>query len=161
MAKRNVAVDDRPLFIIGVDPGKITGVSIYTNWKLIHHNEIPADEVYEMLALHTLPALHGLRVIIAAERYVFGVNSTRKTRQSDPMKLTGQLEGIAKLHDAEFRLVNQADSKKMAPDSKLRELGWYTKTKDGHANDASRVVFVTLAHVHPTEFTKLVYGVIE
>lgn len=161
MAKRNVAVDDRPLFIIGVDPGKMTGVSIYSGLKLIYTAEVPAEEVTDLLTMKTLPALHGFRIIIAVERYVFGVSAVRKTRQSDPMKLTGQLEDVARRYEAEFRLVSQADTKKMAPDKLLRQLGWHVKTKDGHSNDASRVVYTTLAQVDTTEFVRLLDSVVK
>lgn len=161
MAKQRVAVDDRPLFIIGVDPGKMTGVSAYANGKLHMHKELPADEVTEYLSLKVLPALHDMRVVIGVERYTFGVGATRKSRQLDPVKLTGQLEDVARRYAAEFVLINQADSKRMAPDRVLRLIGWYVRTAEGHANDASRVVYTTLAQVNLTEFTKLVESVIE
>ena len=161
MARKRLAVDDRPLFIIGVDPGKATGISVYTGGKLIHHDTVPADEVYETIALRTLPALHGLRVVIGVERYTYGINATKKSRQTDAMEIMGQLEGAAKIYHAEFRLINQSDTKKLASNTTLKSIGWWVHDPEGHTNDASRVALTTLAQVRPTEFAKLIYGVVE
>lgn len=161
MAKRHVAVDDRPLFIIGVDPGKATGIGAYTSGKIVGRIELPADEVAEYLAMNVLPALHSNRVIIGVERYVFGVGATRKTRQNDPARITGQLEDLARRFSAELHMVNQADSKRLASDATLKKLGWWVRDPAGHMNDGVRVVLTTLAQLDVTEFTRVYESVIE
>lgn len=149
-------LDDRPLIIFGVDPGKETGIVVYAGGKLIGKVSLPAADATPWI----MNRLQGVdteahRIIIGVERYNFGLNAVKKTRQTDPTEITGQLKAVARSVHAFFLLVNQADSKKLGRDAVLRRIGWYT-IGHGHINDGARVVLQVLAVDRPNEFASVV-----
>ena len=150
------SLSERELVIIGVDPGKETGVVLYRKNKLREKASLPAAEVTPWV-LHRLddydPAY--FRIIIAVERYNIGPHTVKKTRQLDALDLMSQLKLTACHRHVKFRTVNQADSKKLAGDRRLKDIGWFT-IGHGHINDGARVALTTLAREDATVFADLV-----
>jgi hypothetical protein len=130
------------LIYIGVDPGEVTGICVYVDqqWQ---GWEIPAESVSERL--HATVERYGVKNIrIGCEQYVQRRNS-RLTEQPQAQRITGVVQGLGCF----TRLIAPSTAKAMCTDHRLRQLGWYSKTPDGHINDGSRVLFALIAITSP------------
>lgn len=150
------------MIILGVDPGKITGLAFWTSpgepplsitfqtpWLL---TEVPAQEVtktIKMILRSRKPEL------IACERYVAGTGRRAMTHQPDAPELMGELRELARSYDCHFTQQLPGPAKKMAPADVLKRIGAYLKTPDGHANDAARQVVRGLALNYRSYFAEL------
>lgn len=87
------------------------------------------------------------KVRIGSERYTIPTGRSVVTAQLDAIMCNGALDWLTTQRDVTFVLQPRAEVKKLVTDAVLRRLGWYKKTKDGHANDAARhacfLLFVT------------------
>jgi hypothetical protein len=139
-----------------VDPGDVFGVALYS-----------VDDQDETLDLFELPPMDALKfihtaldiatqyhidgVILAVERYT--PDQRVMTPQYEAMYGIGALRYIATLCNATFALQSRSEAKKTT-DKQLKELGWYVKTKDGHANDAARHVAHAMLVHYPVEWIR-------
>lgn len=127
--------------ILAIDPGNVTGVATYHRGRL-ETSELPKHEVYEFLLPFITDRVFPLEVV--AERFVISQRTIRSERQGDALDILGFLDGLCYLEMVPLTLQTAAQAKSFATDDKLRRLGWYQKTKDGHANDACRHLLVYL-----------------
>jgi hypothetical protein len=81
------------------------------------------------------------------------------TPQPEALMAIGALEYVLTLRGITLRQQPRAEVKKAIPDTLLRRLGWYKKTKDGHANDAARHVGFLVLQTHPELWLRLTNGV--
>lgn len=135
------------MIYIGVDPGEMTGIA---SWDGSHWEawEVPAESVGAMLRdVRT----RRLEVRIGCEQFVERRNQ-RLTNQPAAQRVTGLIMDI----DPSARLISPSTAKTMCDDQRLKKLGWFVQTKDGHANDASRVLFALIAITSPREIMRLV-----
>ncbi len=144
------------LLIIGVDPGKVTGLvawrSFVSTGPSIDRQEVPADDVARTLRL----MLRSERpTLIACERFTRGTGTRPQSAQPDADRVTGAVRSLA--DELVVRCVYQSagPARRVAPDRVLRQLGWYMRTLDGHANDACRQVVLALATFRPEVFAQL------
>jgi hypothetical protein len=128
---------------IGVDPGDVTGVSILDANNFYRTFELSATDITSFL--RDVTSLVGFKIYIGCERYTERGNK-RKTHQPLAQRITGVVLALG--HPV--TMVPPSTAKKMCNDTRLRQLGWYVKTKDGHSNDAGRVLFATIALVSPS-----------
>lgn len=149
-------VATRPLVIIGVDPGKRTGVACYvTGHGLPYRAELAAEDATDKVAEWlTSRIFDGTHVVIAIERFQIGTATTKKSRQYDALFVRGQLQRLARNLHLNVRHVNQSDSKRVARDTLLKKLGWHHESV--HVNDAERIVLTALARERPTEFAEVI-----
>lgn len=77
-------------------------------------------------------------VRIGSERYTIPTGRNIVTPQLDAIMCNGALDWVSSQRDVTFVLQPRAEVKKLVPDTVLKKLGWFKKTKDGHANDAAR-----------------------
>jgi len=136
----------KPYGIIAVDPGAMCGGAVL-HW---------ATDVYpwELSPLDT-----GRRVNtmlqgsgdtiwhVVSERFV--PQAGVRTPQLDAIEVNGMLRWIASQYNVTFELQSRSEAKKIMTDQLLRKLDVYTKTKDGHANDATRHAFLRLHNLFP------------
>ena len=156
MAEERLADLTRPtLVIFGADPGKEAGLVMCVHGKIVDRASLHADEASPWVAARILKLPPNCQIIIAVERFQTGAGTVKKTRQTDPTEITGQLRLIARNSKAKFVQVNQSDSKKLGNDAVLRKAGWWT-IGHGHINDAARVALHTLAVTRPDEFARVV-----
>lgn len=141
------------MFIISVDPGLVTGMDLYTAG---HREtlEVPHAEVGSALRRWNA-ALSGVheRIDMAVERYT--MTPGIKSPQPHALMIMGVCEDHARHNSWTLSYYTPGMSKKLCTNDTLRRLGWWTPTKDGHANDARRI---TLAHISvkfPEEFGRL------
>lgn len=145
------------MLIIAVDPGLVCGYGVWSSEVLplrVLSDEIP----YINIGRHVRNQLEMSKAIpevhIVVERYTMS-NSGIKTSQPEALKGMGQMELLADLYGCRLHYYLPATTKKMIPNAKLRQVGWYKPTRDGHANDAARLVGAHLATAAPETFGSL------
>jgi len=95
------------------------------------------------------------RVRIGSERYTIPTGRSVVTAQLDAIMCNGALDWLSSQRDVTFVLQPRAEVKKLVTDAVLRKLGWYKKTKDGHANDAARHAGFMLFSTRPDLWLQL------
>jgi hypothetical protein len=94
---------------------------------------------------------------VVAERWDTAGRSNRPmTAQLAAIETNGAARWITSQYDATFGLQPRGEAKKVMTDATLRRLGWFKKTKDGHANDAARHVGLALLQHFPVEYMRLI-----
>lgn len=132
-------MDENGLTIIAVDPGKVSG------WAHMSHDAFYSGQMdwYDHLQwidriLTTNAWSGGNKPVIVVEDFIYTAATAKKSRQTWSTEAIGVLRFMAFKHDLEFVTQTPAAAKRFATDDKLKNLGWYTPTKGGHANDAAR-----------------------
>lgn len=131
--------------ILGVDPGGTVGVSLYD------HNADVAVVGLELPALAFGAFARELLGdveppwVVACERFVIGQQTHKKTRQHDAIEVIGVLRNLCAWHYLEFDLQMAGAAKRLVKNDLLRAVGVYAPTAGGHANDASRHVWLYVA----------------
>src|SRR6478735_1206560 len=94
--------------VIGVDPGKITGLALLHGESLTRV-AVPLAEVEDVLRVWLASEV---RTHVAIERFVITRNTARKTQQTDALKVSGIVENLV-LHAEhhEVRYQNMSDAK--------------------------------------------------
>lgn len=133
--------------IIALDPGKVTGLAV---WSPKDPLAIATREVSPLDAIEYVDAAHARNqgaIEVVAEKFTISERTIKTALSLDALDVNGWLtmESQRKLFPLHMQLPSQA--KAFATDDKLRVLGWYTKTKDGHANDAARHMLTHLISV--------------
>lgn len=135
---------------VGVDPGDVTGVAYRLSSGVYVSVELLPDDVMPYLADVVSESRFNVKVI-GCEQYVERGNQ-RKTNQPLAQRLTGAVQTL----EIPCVLVPPSTAKRMCNDQRLKDLGWYRRTKDGHQNDAGRVLFATIALTSPKELARLI-----
>lgn len=140
--------------IIAVDPGKVAGIAVVCASGGFVSFELPASE-----ALEFVWRLTNLWVFVdlVSERYTM----TKKTMtpQTDALEMNGALRFIANRLERSFTLQGRSEVKKAMSDVVLRDVDWFVRTKDGHANDAARHLGFRILQSHPVEWLEFVHRV--
>lgn len=140
------------MHILGIDPGERTGLAIYSPDQFTS---------FELHALDVLPFVRGWvtalteqgrgsETHVAIERFSIHQGTGRKTRQPAALELGQQVRELCALRGAWCQLHDAATSK-VYDDALLRRLGGFHATRDGHANDATRLVLLALLRDYPRQ----------
>ena len=97
--------------------------------------------------------------IVACERWDSAGRNRPMTPQVDAIETNGAARWIASQCNATFGLQSRSEAKKTMSDATLRKLGWFKRTKDGHANDAARHLGLMLLKHFPVEYLRLLEGI--
>lgn len=143
------------LWIIGVDPGKVTGLVLYHGCKLIDKASLSVDAVSPWVS-QRLDAIEerdpDAYVFLGIERYNIGGNTVKMSRQPDALDVTGRLRNVARGRDnVSVRTFNASDAKALGSPKTLRRIGWWIPGHL-HISDAAAEALITLATVRPSEF---------
>lgn len=145
--------------LVGVDPGKVTGVAIWWDPDFYDSTQRGGDlEVAEIESSTSVCAvirrmLDGHRPnLIFLERCR---QNPRKTNQPEAVEISGAVRSLAE--ELRVRCVYQSPSpaKKIAPTRTLKRIGWHNSTPDGHADSAAAHVLLGMATFMPTRFATL------
>lgn len=143
------------MLVLTVDPGKVSGVGLYRTGHRPQYHEIPyAQTPMTVHAMVCTAQRDGLPVELAVEKYTISTNRVM-TPQPEALMCMGALEHIGRLLEVPWFYYTPGASKSVGTDDRLKQLGWYQRTKDGHANDGARLVLVHLAVQHPQVFADL------
>lgn len=138
---------------VGIDPGKATGVafaSLY-NGYLVRESFISAEIPTRDQAYDELKAVLNCEtsLVVFAEKFTISGRTTKTKVQYDSLYLLGFIEGLCHVQGIDYWELTPAESKGFATDAKLRRLGWYDRTPDGHANDAARLILTGVVKHYP------------
>lgn len=148
---------------MGIDPGLMAGLAMLTV------NDTSAESLTVTFSSNEWPwrsavsyadrwsrAPEGKQLKIGSERYTIPTGRSVVTPQLDAIMCNGALDWITSQREVTFVLQPRAEVKKLVTDAVLKKLGWYKKTKDGHANDAARHAGFLLFSVRPDLWLRLV-----
>lgn len=134
-----------PIWIFGVDPGKMTGFSrvdagVWQGaWELPMDDFLAYAEGY-MLERHR----EGVQAVVACEDFKITVQTAKKSQGDRQWSLEqiGVLRWMARKYGHTFELASPSDAKRFGPDEKLKAAGWWIPGR-GHGNDATRQIIST------------------
>lgn len=152
--------------VIGVDPGLMTGIFVFTS---MHHDgggyipprttpraepyEVPAEDVgawlWEMIDWleDADQGPYPGDVHIAVEKYIITSRTAKLSQQHEALEVTGAVKSVASQSFSKPKVTQYMKANlKFANDDALRRIGWYTKGMR-HANDAARQAYALLKDV--------------
>jgi hypothetical protein len=147
------------MIIIGIDPGNVTGMAQYDT-----EHERPAlfrEEPYETVGLRLRQWFSYKDVVgrqnikVGCEKYVMTSGSGPKTSQPAALMTMGVVEDLCRWEGVDWNYYLSSTTKEKS-NALLRKIGWWTPTKDGHVNDAYRVILCELGQIHPERYADLV-----
>lgn len=155
------------LWIVGLDPGNSTGLF----GLRVHRTDVdvflrlqdePAVALQRLESVVRDVAVWGESVLIAAERFTTSTRTGKLSAQPTPLKVLGAAEQLAYSYvNVEFTLQTPADAKKLAPNVRLRDVGFYTsadlvgRPDADDVNDAARHALLALTRRRATAFDAL------
>lgn len=141
---REVTERDQPAYF-AVDPGLTTGVAVYVP-GVGYYNAVEVKGGDIGFANFWRVILHDYAVKgIVCESYIITPQTATKTRQYDALYIIGWLKIESARNGIPFTLQTPTQGKSFGTDAKLKHMGWYVKTKDGHRNDATRHLLTFLS----------------
>ena len=153
--------------LIGVDPGKTTGLFLYSNASRFGfldrqylHDEVDADDIAKRLSDLVVRATDYVGfggVHIAVERFIINSRTAKGSQQADALEITGMAKAFARLHTRNTVTQYMKANLKFANDGALRRAGWYS-SKLGHATDAARQTYALLKDVDYPEWLAVSNG---
>jgi hypothetical protein len=138
------------VILVTCDPGKKTGWAALdtSNMASYTSGEMPFMD-FLTWTWGWLPQMHDAH--IACERFVITGGTVRKSRGdlNWSIESVGVLRFMGAVLNVGFELQNAADAMKFCDDQRLRDVGWWFKGGDGHANDAGRHMLLLIARRWP------------
>lgn len=147
------------LHFIGVDPGLMAGVGVLTFGNdvfTMSTSEMTWHSAATYVERWTREPNAIATVKVGSERYTIPTGRSVMTAQQDAIMCNGALDWLTTQRGITFVLQPRAEVKKVVTDAVLRKLGWYKKTKDGHANDAARHAGFLLFSTRPDLWLRLI-----
>lgn len=131
-------MSELPRYILGVDPGKKTGVALLdlffetcTGWEITW----PAvGRKLEDLIAEYHPHVVG-------ESFIINSATVKNTQAPWSLKCLGVAEDMANKYGVHYEEQAQSSAKRFATNERLHALGWYTPGR-GHLADAQRQVLL-------------------
>lgn len=146
------------MIYIAVDPGGYSGVARWDS----ESDDVPLT--FEVTANRTGFCVKELlegesgalaRVHVTCEKYTIKQSGVM-TNQPDALMISGVVEFLCDWYGVPLTWQTPGDAKSLVSDKTLRDLGWYVRTKDGHANDAMRHILRLVATKEPVRYAELV-----
>lgn len=128
--------------IIGLDPGLDTGASVYsTKTKSFFAQELKEDAFGTWLEGLIWDLIGDYEITIVCENFFNSVQTAKRAPSPWSRELIGVIKFLCRKYGLELPIMQMPNAAKaVASDDRLKALGWYLQTKEGHANDGSRLV---------------------
>lgn len=130
------------MLIIGVDPGKVTGVATYQTWdKKFESFELPALEAMEAVCDKVESMLNSRGTVeIVCESFTINSFTAQHSRQYDALESIGVLKFLTHRHRGSSLNLEMRPpaTRKVVSNEALQRLGWYNPSPDKHMIDASK-----------------------
>lgn len=125
-------------YILVIDPGKTSGIAYHdTVEDKTEFAELNFGETAEFI--HSAADLHRDNLIIISESFLITPNTAKNTQAPWSLELIGVARYAAQKYTGrDLQTQMPSAAKRFASDARLRHIGWWTKGKGGHANDAAR-----------------------
>lgn len=143
---------NEPLSVLGVDPGKITGLF------QAHRDGTLTRRQYEwnsVVARMSSWMDTDTPDVVVAERFIITSRTAKLSVQQTAIEVIGVMRYLCEQRNVPFVLQTKGNITKLATDEKLRTVGWYERGS-GHSNDAARHVLAYLATTYPNRFLSLI-----
>lgn len=137
--------------IIGVDPGKMTGLAWLIDGVFLSV-DLPALDACNKVS-QLLQSRDGRSAILAIERYNITAQTIKLTRQYDALETIGVCRWLAHIHGVQFILQAASTAQRCGNRDVLRTLGWWKPGGD-HLNKAAAQVALAYQTTSPLEFTR-------
>lgn len=153
--------------ILGIDPGKATGVFVLH----IDEFDIPNSIYYEGKVLEpggvlryadtTLDTFCNInpdasRNLLSVESFLITSATGKKSQQSDALEIIGQLKTLPKKYPVTLSMQGPGLAKKVATNKRLKKLGFFHSGHENrHINDAARHAIVPLLNSFPNVLLNL------
>lgn len=160
-------LEDHAMF--GADPGKISGVAFWVpsmdHTKIFASAELTRDEIkpwmHEQLRIAAMtPSKFGLvpvrPCLIATENFTQAKGGQPLSNQPDVLRVIGVLRTIADEFCCSLTTNGASPAKKLANNDRMRMIGWYKYTKNGHETDARRQILITASRFHKDLFRDII-----
>jgi hypothetical protein len=146
--------------VIGVDPGKLTGVFVYrtkngypqaTGAWIGHQVSVSDMPLFMNRKLRSAVKSVGPdNVHVAIEKFIITARTAKLSQQTDALEVTGEVKALAMLNGVtDVRQYLKANLR-YANDDALKRAYWWA-TRERHANDAARQAYALLKDVdYPT-----------
>ena len=122
----------------GIDPGVVSGVAAYfTQTGHFESEELPTLGA----VADWVRSWDNSSPIIITEKFVISGRTIKTAVQYESLYMNGWLS----IEYPQSMEQTAAQAKAFATNDKLKALGWYNPTKDGHANDAARHILYRAA----------------
>lgn len=142
----------RSICVIGVDPGKKTGIAcLRVTGGFVRHETMECDQVDVVPYVEGLlkgTDLASVDVFIGVQRFTINRSTHKKTRQPAASEIVGVVQELGRKYNVTVD-VQSASTAARFIDMTLRRLGIYTVSRGGHANDAMRHALLTLLVYRP------------
>lgn len=119
--------------ILSVDPGKISGIAIWTPEDGTSLSERDFFSTCQIIA-----ELADLGATIVIERFTITARTAQLSQAPWSLEIIGVARFFAESCGQSLVVQTPADAKRFSTDGKLKALGWWHKGGAGHANDAAR-----------------------
>lgn len=156
-------LDDHAMF--GVDPGKASGVAFWvpsiSHRHIFASAELARDEIrpwmLEQVRDASITRQTAVRpCLIATENFTQAKGGQPLTNQPDALRVIGVLRAIADEMNCSLTTNGASPSKRLANNDRMRRIGWYKYTKDGHETDGRRQILITASRFHRDLFRDII-----
>jgi hypothetical protein len=133
-------------YIIGIDPGKTTGVSVYDVPMATLASRFESDvDTFIDWAHDWTPTFVAGSLAFACERFDITPTTGKLGREATnwSIEVTGVIRHLARRNMQLFSLQSRASRNKIASNANLKSVGWYLPGHP-HANDGTRHVVLYL-----------------
>ncbi len=127
--------------IFSVDPGMGTGWAFWDDGLLASFGETDHEQFSK-----DIDQWFARLDVVVCEDYIITPQTLKKTRQLYSLHLIGFFKYLCRIMDIPFILQTPAEAKSFSTNDKLKALGWYFPTPDGHQNDAIRHLMLYLVN---------------
>jgi hypothetical protein len=131
-------------YILGVDPGKITGLFFLDrSSQQILFYELEFRDACRRIRSLTTSYAYDLDVV--CEKFIINAATAKKTQAPWSLEMTGVARYFSWEHCGQDLFGYQAQTAKtFGTMDRLKALGWWVPTKNGHGNDGARQVLLHL-----------------
>jgi hypothetical protein len=133
--------------IIAIDPGKISGIAVYDGSSQFRTYEHDVQSTIRFVD-NVWHQLHG-DIEVVTEKFTISERTLKTALSLDALDINGWLVIESQRRDFPLKIQTPAQAKSFSTDDKLKALGWFNPSLDGHANDAARHLMVYLITQKP------------
>lgn len=153
-----------PKYILGVDPGLMTGVSLFDvtdsmEPKLIWSAELEVSDFYQT-AEKIISDYAGMLEVVC-ESFIIGPQTYKKTQAPWSLKGWGVVEFLCMKNEVPLIIQKPVEAKSFASNEKLKAVGFWHVGDAGHANDSIRHSVTYMAKKWPQWTKNLLSDTIE
>jgi hypothetical protein len=126
-----------PDFILGGDPGELTGLALLYTRDLTSYQGWELDLLQGGALIKDICEQLGPRLDVAFERFTISMRTVKNTQATWSLEMIGVARYFCQAYTGK-ELVLYEQKPPFSTDDRLRAMGWYHPTPNGHMNDAGR-----------------------